>query len=175
MAPVHALPVMALAGVNWKNNINKLLIMIGTITGDEQIDNSHKVKQKSILEMFPEYGFKMAYEKLKKYKIFLAIYAIILVFGPAIIIFEASGFFSRFKRLYTSCPKIVYIQNTHWWTKYCCFIVNEYRKLGLIDSNLKILIQPQYDSIKWIKKNKLIEVNLCQESFLVDIKNNRYI
>lgn len=55
------------------------------------------------------------------------------------------------------------------------FIISSNRKWGLIDNNLKILIQPQYDSMKWVKKDKLIEVNLGQESFLIDIKNNRYI
>lgn len=149
--------------------------MIGFITDEEQIDNGHKVKQKSIPEMFPEYDFKMAHEELKKYNVIFGISAIIPILWPTLITMCVLGFFSRFKRLYTLCPKIVYIQNSHWWTKYSLFVVNENRKWGLIDSNLKILIQPQYDSMKWVKKKKLIEVNLGQESFLIDIKNNRYI
>lgn len=149
--------------------------MIGFITGDEQIDHGHKVNRKSILEMFPECDFKMANEELKKYKVIFVIFAIIPVLWGALIALWGSGFFSRFKKLYTSYPRIVYIQNTNWWTKYCCFIVDENRKWGLIGANLKILIPPQYDSMKWVKKNKLIEVNLGQESFLIDLKNNRYI
>lgn len=148
--------------------------MIGFITGDEQIDNINKAKPKSIPELYSVHDFKTAEEELKKYKIILIFFVVIPIFWISLIVFLASGFFLHLKNLYTSIPKIVYIQNTHWWTKYSNFIVDVNRKWGLIDNNMQILIQPQYDIMKWVKKNKLIEVRNGGKTLVIDIKNNIY-
>lgn len=55
------------------------------------------------------------------------------------------------------------------------FIVDENRKWGLVNSNLKVLIEPQYDSMKWIKKHKLIEASKGNVSYIVDINNNKCV
>lgn len=146
--------------------------MIGFITDDEQIDKIIEERPKTIPELFPEYDFIAVEEELTKYKTLLIFSVVIPVFWLVLIGFLVSGFFSRMKNLYTSIPKIVYIQNTHWWTKLFYFIVDENRKWGLIDSALQIRIPPQYDSMKWFKKDKLIEVKSGRKTMLIDIKNN---
>lgn len=147
--------------------------MIGFTTEDECIDSClHEAKQRSILELFPEYDFKIAEEEVKKYKIILIFFVIIPVLWSALIVFCVTGLFSRLKKIYTFNPKIVYIQNTIWWIKPYSFIVDENRNWGLIDSSLKIRITPQYDFMKWKKKGKLIEAKSGERTVLIDVNNN---
>lgn len=184
--------------------------MIGFITGDEQIDNGHNVKQKSIPEMFPEYNFVVSttiferkdtlLKRIRAISVYVcmgsAIFSIIAfiaighwhpdgyiafnVFVISILLglllfFVTTTRISKLKKLYSMSYYIQSFEKCKEDKYQYSFIISSNRKWGLIDNNLKILIQPQYDSMKWVKKDKLIEVNLGQESFLIDIKNNRYI
>lgn len=82
--------------------------MIGFITDEEQIDNGHKVKQKSIPEMFPEYDFKMAHEELKKYNVIFGISAIIPILWPTLITMCVRILFSIQKVIYFMSENSIY-------------------------------------------------------------------
>lgn len=115
--------------------------------------------EKLILELFPEYDF------------------VLLAFISKLRIWFSTGIFSLicFNRLRSRTPRIIYIQDPFesWWLpRRYLFIVDENRKWGLVNNSYKILIEPQYDSMKWFKEDKLIEVLKDGKRYIVDINNN---
>lgn len=132
------------------------------LSGTELFANRHAPKrgtEKPILELFPEYGFVIlaSITKLKVWSLFGV---------PGLI---------NWNRMLSQTPRIIYIQNLNksWglpWTY--LFIVDENRKWGLVNCFFKTLIEPQYDSMEWFKKGKLIEVLKDSKRYIVDINNN---
>lgn len=132
---------------------------IGFSTGNDNININECGSEKSIIELFPEYEFVIL-ASIKKSQIF----GNIGIWG-----------LKRFDRLRTQCPRIIYLQkfNERWWLpRIYLFIVDENRKWGLVTRDLKMLIEPQYDHMKWVKEDKLIEVKSGSKTMLIDTRNN---
>lgn len=148
---------------------------------------------KSIVDLYPEYGFMLAVPCFKKrmciFK-YMAILGFILspspllfcfmgmgmgveVFVPCISILIGSvlflGYYWRFKKFLAKSPKIVYIQK--YGLMGYSFIVDENRHWGMVDNKLTILIPTDYDVLKW-RKDQLIDASLGSNHMVIDIHNN---
>lgn len=149
---------------------------MGFLTDEPFEVNSNPQTRKSILEEYPEYDFEIANTVFSHYSRMLFWFAVIpLCWGGLLVVFLL-GAVSRFRKLKARRPRIMYIQksNEKWHTaRQFLFVVDENRKWGLVSNkNLKILIEPQYDGMRWIKKNKLIEVKFGDQTMTVDVNNN---
>lgn len=154
----------------------------GFTTGDEPMQEQPQIeviqvdpepvpkRQKSIPELYPEYKFIPAETALTRrtrpYKFPL--------FWLAVPFVALTGFFANVKKLRKLSPTLSYIQKYRF--KRYLFIVDQNRKWGLIKRNyLKLYIAPQFDSMKWYKKNQILEVTKGREIFLVDIHGNKCV
>lgn len=134
---------------------------IGFTTGNDNTIINEYSSEKSILELFPEYEF-VVLASIKKSQIFWN---------------SGIGWrgLKRFDRLRSRCPSILYLQkiNERWWLpRIYLYIVDENRKWGLVTRDFKMLIEPQYDQMKWVKEDKFIEVLKDGKRYIVDINNN---
>lgn len=150
--------------------------MIGFFTDEQLKATSNPQTRKSILEEYPEYDFEIANTVFSHYSRMLFWFAVIPVFWGGLLVVFLTGAVSRLRKLKARSPRIIYIQksNKKWHTaRQFLFVVDENRKWGLVSNkNFKMLIEPQYDSMRWIKKNKIIEVKVGNQTTTIDVNNN---
>lgn len=156
-----------------------------------------ETKGKTVLELYPQYGFGIAEriwkKDVKSFKCIGICFALLglLVFCTLIaddnavlplgilfiILFITSAFVffvilpKKWAKLLALKPKIFYVQ-TQGYKKYC-FIVDENKHWGLIDSLRNIKIKPRYNLLKWHQKGIYLEATLNNEKFIVDINGNK--
>lgn len=177
---MYVSPVMDEVNVHWRIvQCDKVTqIMIGFTTAENQTSPAKKRTKENILEQYPHYDFDLADTQFSKISKTLVLYAVIPICWGGLLVLYLTGVIRRLKQLRSYCPRIVYIQKTNenWWkARQYMFMVDENRKWGLIDHQLKVLIPPQYDSMKWAKTNKLIEVLDGHDTYLVDTNNNKCV
>lgn len=150
-----------------------MIRLIGFTTDEENVDNvscQETLREQSIVEKYPEYDFILAQPWIIEVIKFWKRGGIIgqLLSRKQIIMSE------NFKLI---IPKIIYIQNPRLTNKEYrlqMFIIDENKQWGMVDINLKVLITPQYDKMKWINPN-MIEATKGNKTLLIDINNNLYV
>lgn len=150
--------------------------MIG-FTTSEEVTVQRTNKSKSILELYPQYDFDLAHTVFSQFSNLIVVYSVVPIWWGVLLLMLIFGIPGRLKRLRTRSPRIAYIQKPHFWAKVrpLMFMVDENRKWGLLNQRLKVMIEPQYDSMKWIKEYKLIEVSKGDVTYIVDINNNKCV
>lgn len=154
--------------------------MIGFTTGDDSgflydKEVSDKYTEKSILEEFPEYDFVLAQNEFTKISRRIIAFGVIPIFWGGFVVLLITNAIGKFIKIRSYTPRIVYIQKPqiNWYkARPIQFIIDENRQWGLVRSDMKILIEPQYDRMKWIEEYKLIEAWKDGGRRIVDINNN---